>query len=195
MQKMKNGWGFDGVAHPTDGQPWHLNYEFLGDYSGAGEGFDRPDVIGPIAYSSNPSQFPEPGFLRRALHLGNPMPTMALRTKPIAYPEPAISAILGRNSLKGPSFKEFNFSIFKDTMLTERVSMQLRAEFFNLLNHPELRQSALAQLHRQYRSADASTGQRRRIPLLTATGDVGIGNPFLGGGGPRGVQFAAVLTF
>jgi len=25
---------------------------------------------------------------------------------------------------------------------------------------------------------------------LTATGDVGIGNPFLGGGGPRGVQFA-----
>ncbi len=30
---------------------------------------------------------------------------------------------------------------------------------------------------------------------LTATGDVGIGNPFLGGGGPRGVQFAAILKF
>ena len=30
---------------------------------------------------------------------------------------------------------------------------------------------------------------------LTATGDVGIGNPFLGGGGPRGVQFAAKITF
>ena len=30
---------------------------------------------------------------------------------------------------------------------------------------------------------------------LTATGDVGIGNPFLGGGGPRGVQFAAKVTF
>ncbi len=30
---------------------------------------------------------------------------------------------------------------------------------------------------------------------LQATGDVGIGNPFLGGGGPRGVQFAAKITF
>ena len=30
---------------------------------------------------------------------------------------------------------------------------------------------------------------------LTATGDVGIGNPFLGGGGPRGIQLAAKITF
>jgi hypothetical protein len=30
---------------------------------------------------------------------------------------------------------------------------------------------------------------------ITATGDVGIGNPFLGGGGPRGIQLAAKFTF
>ena len=30
---------------------------------------------------------------------------------------------------------------------------------------------------------------------LTATGDVGIGNPFLGGGGPRGIQLAAKFIF
>jgi hypothetical protein len=30
---------------------------------------------------------------------------------------------------------------------------------------------------------------------LTATGDVGIGNPFLGGGGPRGIQLAVKFTF
>jgi len=30
---------------------------------------------------------------------------------------------------------------------------------------------------------------------LSATGDVGVGNPFLGGGGPRGIQFAAKVTF
>ena len=30
---------------------------------------------------------------------------------------------------------------------------------------------------------------------LGATGDVGIGNPFLGGGGPRGIQLAAKFTF
>jgi hypothetical protein len=57
MPKLKNGWGFDGVLNLQDGQPWHLNYEFQGDYSGAGEGFDRPDVIGPLQYSKNPAQF------------------------------------------------------------------------------------------------------------------------------------------
>jgi hypothetical protein len=30
---------------------------------------------------------------------------------------------------------------------------------------------------------------------ITATGDVGIGNPFLGGGGPRGIQLAAKFSF
>ena len=30
---------------------------------------------------------------------------------------------------------------------------------------------------------------------ITATGDVGIGNPFIGGGGPRGIQLAAVFRF
>ena len=30
---------------------------------------------------------------------------------------------------------------------------------------------------------------------LTATGDVGIGNPFLGGGGPRGIQLAVKFSF
>jgi len=30
---------------------------------------------------------------------------------------------------------------------------------------------------------------------IVATGDVGIGNPFLGGGGPRGIQLAAKFLF
>jgi hypothetical protein len=30
---------------------------------------------------------------------------------------------------------------------------------------------------------------------IVATGDVGIGNPFLGGGGPRGIQLAAKFIF
>jgi hypothetical protein len=47
----------NGVVNLQDGQPWQLNYEFQGDYSGSGGGFDRPDVIAPLHYSGNPSQF------------------------------------------------------------------------------------------------------------------------------------------
>ncbi len=71
MPKLKNGWGLDGVVNLQDGQPWQLNYEFQGDYSGAGEGFDRPDQISTPQYSpGNPAAVPEPGFVRRPLHLG-----------------------------------------------------------------------------------------------------------------------------
>ena len=195
LPKLKNGWGFDGVVNLQDGQPWHLNYEFQGDYSGAGEGYDRPDVIGPMQYSSNPTQYLNLASFAAPCTWGNPQGNDGSADETNCVPGTRHFGDLGRNSLKGPSFKEFNFSIFKDTKLTERVVMQLRAEFFNLLNHPNFSSPLLPNFIGNIGSPDAATGQHSGYYSLTATGDVGIGNPFLGGGGPRGLQFAAKLTF
>ncbi len=68
--------------------------------------------------------------------------------------------------------------------------MTLRAEFFNLLNHPNFSNPLLPNFIGNIGAPDAATGQHSGYYSLTATGDVGIGNPFLGGGAPRGVQFA-----
>jgi hypothetical protein len=38
--------------------------------------------------------------------------------------------------ITGPGFHRFDFSMFKGFRLNERFSMQFRAEFFNILNHP-----------------------------------------------------------
>jgi hypothetical protein len=103
---------------------------------------------------------------------------------------------LGRNVLIGPPSKEFNFSVYKDTPITEHVNLQLRAEIFNLFNHPNFANPELPNF-----IADpgvngiGSNGRGVGYYALTATADVGIGNPFLGSGGPRGVQFAAKITF
>jgi hypothetical protein len=43
---------------------------------------------------------------------------------------------LGRNVVIGPGFNNTDFSITKDTGLTERLKVQFRAEFFDLFNHP-----------------------------------------------------------
>ena len=103
---------------------------------------------------------------------------------------------MGRNILRGPAFKEFNFSIFKNTAITEHATIQLRAEFFNLLNHPNFANPNLPNFITDPASNGLDANGRGIGNLgLTATGDVGIGNPFLGGGGPRGVQFAAKITF
>ncbi len=42
---------------------------------------------------------------------------------------------LGRDSLTGPGITEWDYSMFKDTTIRERLRLQLRAEFFNILNH------------------------------------------------------------
>ena len=41
---------------------------------------------------------------------------------------------LGKNTLRGPSAQSTNFSVLKNTRITERFNTQFRAEFFNLFN-------------------------------------------------------------
>ena len=42
---------------------------------------------------------------------------------------------LSRDSLTGPGLAEWDFSMFRETPLRERLHLQLRAELFNILNH------------------------------------------------------------
>ncbi len=195
MAKLKDGWGVDSAVTLQDGQPFTLNYDFEGDYSGSGEGFDRPDVVGPIQYGSAPYNLLNLTSFQVPCTFGN---TSAI---PGSGDSNCLAGTrhfgdLGRNQLIASNFKEWNFSVFKDTVITERLVLQLRAEFFNLLNHPNFANPELP----NYISDPATNGldaNGRGIGnlALTATGDVGIGNPFLGGGGPRGVQFVAKFTF
>ena len=205
MSKLKNGWGLDGVLNLQDGQPWHLNYEFEGEYSGSGEGFDRPDEISTPQYSrGNPQQYLNLSSFVAPCGWGNPN-NDGTADETNCVPGTRHFGSEGRNSLQGPTFKEFNFSVFKDTALGEHVTMTLRAEFFNILNHPNFSNPLLPNFIGDIGAPNAATGgyvfpngSGGTAPAyysLQATGDVGIGNPFLGGGGPRGVQFAAKITF
>jgi hypothetical protein len=206
--KLKNGWGFNGVLNLQDGQPFQLNYNFEGDYSGSGEGFDRPDVVGPIRYggraqSVDLSSFQVPCTFGNSTALvnGDGSPTTGDSNCQAGTRH---FGNMGRNSLRGPAFKELNFSIFKNTNLTEHVVLQFRAEFFNILNHPNFSNPSLPNFISDpaTNGIDPATGRGLAtsstgtsfLPLF-ATGDVGIGNPFLGGGGPRGTQFSLKLTF
>jgi Carboxypeptidase regulatory-like domain/TonB dependent receptor/TonB-dependent Receptor Plug Domain len=192
--RLRNGWGVDGVLNLQDGQPYQLNYNFEGDYSGSGEGFDRPDVVGPIRYGSGPFGVDLSSF-QVPCTFGNTTANSSSGDSNCLAGSRHFGD-MGRNSLRAPDFKEFNFSLFKNTPITERVIFQIRAEFFNLFNHPNFANPNLPNFITDPAN-NGLTAAGRGIGLLplTATGDVGIGNPFLGGGGPRGVQFAAKVTF
>jgi len=194
MARLRNGWGVDGTVNLQDGQPWQLNYYFWGDYSGSGEGFDRPDVVGPVEYSGNPSQYLNLSSFAAPCVWGNP-DNDGTSDESNCVPGSRHFGDEGRNSLRAPSFKEFNFSVFKNTAISERLKLQLRAEFFNLFNHPNFADPEMPAFFADAGPPDPATGRNTGFYPITATGDVAIGNPFLGGGGPRGVQFSAKITF
>src|SRR5579883_1646024 len=43
---------------------------------------------------------------------------------------------VGRNALRGPGFFQWDFSLAKNIPIREALKVQLRADFFNILNHP-----------------------------------------------------------
>ena len=43
---------------------------------------------------------------------------------------------MGRNLFRDSGFRNWDFSVVKNWRFTERFEVQFRAEFFNILNHP-----------------------------------------------------------
>ncbi len=209
-QRLKNGWGFDSTLTLQSGQPFHFNYNFQDDFSGSGNAFDRPDVVGPIVYHrGDPSNFIDltsfaiPCTITQIALTPDPNGTGPTGTAQDCVPGTRHFGNLRRGSLRGPDFRQLDFAIHKNTAISERVNLQLRAEFFNILNHPNFTSPYLPLFIADpgfngfaLKTANGVTREvgQRGYPLQ-ATGDVGIGNPFLGGGGPRGIQFAAKITF
>ena len=98
-----------------------------------------------------------------------------------AYRVPVTSATRAAIRCSGRNFRQFDFSIFKDTAITEHVKLELRFEAYNMLNHPNFISPLLPSF-----IADAAPngvgpdGRHIGTLRLTATADMGIGYPFLG---------------
>ncbi len=115
---------------------------------------------------------------------------------PLAFSAPAVGTFgnLGRNALRGSNFAQVDFSIFKNTKLTETTAIQLRFETFNLFNRVNF--------------ADPSGGLTPAslgVGSLDTTAICGFGQRcstvgnqlggLLGAGGPRQVQLSARFIF
>ncbi len=50
--------------------------------------------------------------------------------------DPSTLGDVGRNSMRGPGFVQWDFSLMKNFAITEGSHLQFRADFFNILNHP-----------------------------------------------------------
>jgi TonB-dependent Receptor Plug Domain len=194
FKTLRNGWGLNGIVTVQSGQPFQFNYNFEDDYDGSGSYYGVPDIVGPVHYNqSNPNEYIN---LDAFAVPCTPLPSGFDGTASSCTPGTRHYGDLGRNSLIGPHFRQFDFSLFKDTQLTERLRMELRFEGYNIFNHPNF-----ANPYLPFFIADPSingatpNGRYLGYYPLSSTGDVGIGYPFLGSGGPRSLQIAAKFNF
>jgi hypothetical protein len=134
------GWSINWITTLQGGQPI-----FLSCPSSTTSGtncFDLPvagqsqklglhtDSNGVLNWFGNPKAFNQPCLLGPG---GNPIPNTPTGCVPLT----GLAVLGGRPAISvGPGFHRLDFSAFKGFQLSDRFSMQFRAEFFNIVNHP-----------------------------------------------------------
>ena len=165
--KIVGGWQLNEITTLLSGFP--LTPQIGANISGDGDtrNPDRPNLnpafTGPVV-TGNPNQWFDPN----------------------AFTRPAFGTFgnLGRGTYTGPGLAEVDLSVLKNIALSERVSLQFRAEFFNLMNHTNY----------------ASPNQTVFTNTGSATAPVYVNNPTAGlitslATTPRQIQFGLKLMF
>ncbi|HLI84881.1 MAG TPA: TonB-dependent receptor [Bryobacteraceae bacterium] len=169
--RLVEGWQITGI------QAWHTGVPFSlgeGTQPYLNNNFDtpRPDVIAgcDIYANQNVHQWYNP-----ACFTASPYGTLG---------------DLGRNALIGPGYVETDLGVMKDTKITERVSIQFRAELFNLFNHPNFNYPVTSVF---------SAGSAATNYLATPNATAGQITSLVGSGGlsnvARQTQFSLKLLF
>jgi hypothetical protein len=191
--RLGSGWELNSIVTIQSGRPIPIANST--DTSGRFYFNQRPNVV-PGVNPILPNWTPSTGYLN-----------------PLAFIQPAYGTFgdLGRDSIFGPGYANVDFSITKNTRLTERLNLQLRVEFFNIFNHPNFALPANTIIPGYI--DNGTPGHPDVVPnpaayvngnitqpllpmgLITQTPDVAQTNPGLGGGGPRVIQLAAKFTF
>ena len=105
-------------------------------------------------------------------------------------PTGAVQGDLGRNALRGFGASEVDLALRKELKLGERLTLQVRGDYFNILNHPNFGPPT------NYLSSPLF-GQSTQMlgTSLGSGGQSGGLNPLYQIGGPRSVQAAVKFLF
>ncbi|MFB3920706.1 MAG: carboxypeptidase regulatory-like domain-containing protein [Terriglobia bacterium] len=131
-RKLLDGWRVTGITRFTSGLPISMGES--GDWSLCGcGGVDRPNYSGGAIQIMDPRTSPDFQYFATDTFSSE------------AGPDPDNNPILGvagnanRRFFHGPGLNNWDFSVHKTTKITERTSVEFRAEFFNIFNHAQFR--------------------------------------------------------
>jgi len=144
-KRLAEGWSIEPIVNLQSGNPFSPIVP-TADPSSL-ETFDRPNLV-----------------IGQPLTLANASPFQWLNKAAFALAPSGTFGNAGRNILTAPGFEDIDFAISKTTAIKERLSLQFRAEAFNLFNHPNFGQPA---------NNFAATNYGQILSTRTARGDLG----------------------
>lgn len=129
--RLAGGWQLGTIITATSGSPYTVTFGGGGDPLGTGFNGDFSMDYADLVFGCKAT----PGVTTNAQG-------QLLAFNPACFtPAPTVAGGVlvgnsGRNRFYGPGLTTVDFSTFKNLTLTERLRMQFRAEFFNIMNHP-----------------------------------------------------------
>jgi len=200
--QLGKGWQVNSILNVQSGLPYTL-YDSYDDISYTGEFLDRWNFYGNpanVKWTVDPAkQFHyydytvAPTVPQCAAHASQAQLAyygcFFSGTAVLTPPENGQFGNQGRNIFRGPRFVNLDMSVAKKWRLSERIDLQLRGEFFNILNHPNFDWYTLP--------VDVSDPVYGINDLAVAhtTPDVGASNPVVGSGGSRHIQLGAKILW
>ncbi len=185
------GWSLQSVIQARSAPPVNV---FDGAFSTLNGGYAevRPDIVPGIPIYLYGSQYPGRKIINNTPDEGGagcvgpfcPPPTDA-------DGNPLRQGILGRNALRGFGATQWDFAVHRDFPVHERLTLQFRAELFNVLNHPNFGPPVSDISNSSFGQSIQMLGQSMN------SGNLGGGgfDALYQIGGPRSVQFALKLMF
>ena len=177
---LTKGWQVNGFVTAYTGSPLNI---VVGDNTGTGQGKDRVNWKNNNfgANYKNSDQSIQPISGRKAIQYWQTFAqspfAIPVGNATAGTPTAASYGTLRRNQLRGPGFFTVDSSLVKNTQLHEGVTVQLRAEMFNIFN--------------RINAGNPTTG-----PTSAAFGQITAArNSGFGSGAPFNVQFAGKLIF
>ncbi|MEP6539367.1 MAG: carboxypeptidase regulatory-like domain-containing protein, partial [Bryobacteraceae bacterium] len=121
LRHVLGGWESSGIWNWQHGFP--INITSGDDTSLTAIGNDQADVVSSPTYTSG----------SRGAKISQWFSTNSFRVAKLGT-----FGNVGRNTLYGPGTFNIDFSMHKSIPITEKLKLQYRAEFFNVMNHPIL---------------------------------------------------------
>lgn len=208
--QMLEGWQLTSILNLQGGEPFTLG-DVGDDISATGELNDRWNMTGPASniHWSQVNPVPYFTFLTDSVTgnivgnqqcinaVGGSDPANLGAQQLLTYgcfvsgntvitpPLARTQGNMGRNIFRGPTFKNWDFSLSKIWKLNERAKLQFRGEFFNILNHTNF----------EVFTMNTDLSSPLNVGLVNFIPDLGASNPVIGSGGSRHIQLGAKLIW